>query len=318
MLRYVLKRVLWFIPTVFCIAIFIFTLMHLVPGDPAQIILGSGAAPEDYEAVRESLGLNDPFLVQLGTYLSNLFFHGEFGISYITQGAIITEIVTRLPRTMSLALVAITIATVFGCALGIIASVNQNKWQDRVSMFCALIGVSIPSFWLALLLVLLFSVKLGWLPSSGIGSPAHYVLPAISVSVFTMSSLARQTRSSMLEVIRSDYITTARSKGLSQREIIFKHILPNAMIPIITILGSQLGTMMGGSLVIESVYGIPGMGTYMVSGINNRDYPVVQSCVVLLGIIFCFCMLLVDLVYAYVDPRIKAQYENSSGKGRRK
>lgn len=178
-------------------------------------------------------------------------------------------------------------------------------------MIAAMLGISIPSFWLALLLILLFAVKLQWLPASGFDGIQYYILPALASAIGGMAGLARQTRSSMLEVIRADYITTARSKGLTEREVTYKHALPNALIPVITLLGGHFGNLLGGSLVVETIFGIPGMGLYIVNGINNRDYPVVQSCVIMLGIVFSLCMLLVDIAYAYVDPRIKAQYTNS-------
>jgi peptide/nickel transport system permease protein len=305
------------IPVVVCIAILIFTIMHFVPGDPAQLLLGNGHTEEEYEAMRVSLGLRDPFFVQLGRYLVNLFFKGDLGTSYVTSGSVAKEVIARIPRTLLLGILGMILSFVFGSLFGIIAAVNQNRWQDRLCMILALIGVSMPAFWLALLLVLLFSVKLGWLPASGIGSIKYYILPTVSNSLGGVAFLARQTRSSMLEVIRSDYITTARSKGLTENEVIMKHALPNAMIPIITILGAQFGQLLGGSLIIETIFNIPGMGSYMISGINNRDYPVVQSCVVVLGIVFCICMLLVDIAYAYIDPRIKAQYADS-GKRRAK
>lgn len=318
MFRYIVKRLLWMIPVVLGITIFIFTLMHIVPGDPARMIAGSAATEEEVEMTREKLGLNEPFLVQLGDYMSGLFFHGDMGTSYATGSSIGNEIMARLPRTLAIGLSSIFISTIVGVLLGITAAIHQNRWQDSACMLASLIGVSMPSFWLALLLVLLFAVKLQWLPASGIGSIRYYILPVIASSVSSIGGLARQTRSSMLEVIRADYVVTARSKGLTQNEVTYKHILPNALIPVVTVVGAQFGYLMGGSLVIETIFGIPGMGIYMVNGINNRDYAVVQSCVILLGIVFALCMLLVDIAYAYIDPRIKAQYSSSVKKRRRK
>ena len=239
---------------------------------------------------------------------------GQFRYSVDTQG----EILSRLPRTIGLGLISMIISFVFGVLLGILAGTHQNRWQDSLSMVIALVGVSMPAFWLALMLVLLFSVKLNLLPASGMGGIEYYILPAIANSVGGIAGIARQTRSSILETIRSDYVTTARSKGLKENEVVMKHILPNALIPIITVAGQSFAGVFGGSLIIETVFSINGLGLYMMSGITSRDYPVVQGCVVLLGIIFSLCMLLVDIAYAFVDPRIKAQYEGESKKKKRK
>lgn len=316
--RYIVKRLLWMIPIILGIVILIFTILHLVPGDPARVILGITATPEEIAALRHQLGLDRSFLVQLGSYMKGLFFHLDMGNSYVTRIPIATEIFSRLPRTLGLGMISMLISFTLGITLGIFAGIHQNQWQDRVCMIIALAGVSMPAFWLALMLVLLFSVNLGWLPPSGMGSIKHYIIPAIAISFGGIAGIARQARSSVLEIIRSDYVTTARSKGLKEKEVIMKHILPNALIPIITVAGSNFAGVFGGSVIIETVFGINGIGLYMMSGITSRDYPVVQGCVVLLGIIFSLCMLVVDIAYAFVDPRIKAQYENESKRRKRK
>lgn len=312
MSRYILKRVVWMIPIMLGIAITIFTIMYFVPGNPAEMILGSNASEADIQALEESMGLNKPYLARLGDYLSGLFFHLDLGTSYISRNSIKAELLSKIPRTLLLGLTSMTISSILGVLFGITAAIHQNRWQDRLCMFLALAGISMPAFWLALLLVQLFAVNLRWLPASGIGGIEYYILPAAASAIGGMATLARQTRSSMLEVIRSDYITTARSKGLTEREVIYKHALPNALIPVITVIGTHFGTLLGGSLVIETIFTIPGIGIYMTTAINNRDYPVVQSCVIVVGLVFSICMLLVDIGYAYVDPRIKAQYENSA------
>lgn len=316
--RYILKRLLWMIPIIIGIVILIFTILHIVPGDPARMILGVTATAEEIASLRHRLGLDKSFLAQLGDYMSGLFFHLDMGNSYVTGVPIANEIFSRLPRTLGLGIVSMLISFIAGILLGILAGTHQNKWQDRFCMMIALAGVSMPAFWLALMLVLLFSVQLGWLPASGMGGIRYYILPAIATSFCGMAGIARQARSSVLETIRSDYVITARSKGMKQSEVVLKHILPNAMIPIITVAGSSFAGVFGGSVIIETVFGINGIGLYMMSGITSRDYPVVQGCVVLLGIIFSLCMLLVDILYAFVDPRIKAQYENESKKKKRK
>lgn len=307
--KYIVKRLLWMIPIVLGVAILVFTLMLFCPGNPAEIILGGTATEAEIAAKTEELGLNDPYLVRLGTYLSDVFLHGDLGASWSTNVDIMSTILERLPRTMILTIVTLFIAYGLGVPLGIIAATHQNRWQDTGSMLVALVGLAIPNFWLALMLVLVFSVNLGWLPSMGIEDGIFsYILPAISGCMTAFATCARQTRSSMLEVIRSDYITTARSKGVPERQVIVKHALKNALIPIITMFGTSFGTLLGGMMIIETVFSIPGMGTYIITAVNNRDYPVVQGGTIFLAITFSLCMLAVDLLYAAVDPRIKAQY----------
>ena len=259
--------------------------------------------------MREQMGLNKPFIVRLGTFLSDTFIHFDLGESWVTGASIKAELIERLPRTMVLSLTTLALSILVGMPLGIAAAVKQNGWQDNLCMTFALLGVSIPNFWLALLLILLFSVNLGWLPAMGIGSWKHYILPAMAGCMGGVAQLARQTRSSMLDVIRSDYITTARAKGVPEFKVITKHALKNGLIPIITVIGTHFGRMLGGAIVIETIFSIPGMGMYIVSGVNSRNYPVVQAGTIFLAIVFSFCMLVVDLVYAAVDPRIKAQYK---------
>ena len=315
MIRYVLKRILWMIPIVLGVAILVFTLMTFCPGNPAEIILGSTATEEALAAKTEELGLNDPFLVRLGNYLVDVFIKRDLGASWATNVSIMTSIKERLPRTLTLTLVTLFLAFGLGIPLGIIAATHQNRWQDSLSMVFALIGVAIPNFWLGLMFVLFFSVRLGWLPSMGISDGLKsYILPAATAMMGAFATCARQTRSSMLEVIRSDYITTARSKGVPERDVIVKHALKNGLIPIITMFGSTFGHMLGGMMIIETVFAIPGMGTYIITAVNNRDYPVVQGGTIFLAITFSLCMLIVDLLYAAVDPRIKAQYEGQNKK----
>ncbi|MDR1863328.1 MAG: ABC transporter permease [Treponema sp.] len=315
MARFILKRLLWMIPVVMGVTLLIFTLMYFVPGDPAAIILGSNATEAELMQKRADLGLDEPYIIRLGKYINAVFLHFDFGKSYITNTSITTDLLGRLPRTLLLASFCILLSVSVGVFLGVNAAAHQNGLGDRICMLLALIGVSMPSFWVALMLVLLFALKLGVLPASGIGGVHYYILPAIANSFGGIATQARQTRSSMLEVISSDYIATARGKGLSERAVIYKHALPNALIPVITLAGTSFGIMLGGTLVIETVFSIPGVGSYMIGAVNNRDYPVVQGCVIFLAITFSLVMLLVDLLYAFVNPRIKAQYD---GKKRRK
>lgn len=312
MVKYILKRFLLMIPVLLGVAIVIFTILYFTPGDPAQIILGSTASAEEVEKLRETMGLNDPYIVRLGRFLKDTFLHFDLGTSYSTGIPVMTSLLERLPRTLWLALGGMVIATLIGVPLGIIAAVYQDSWIDRTSVFTALFGVSMPNFWLALLLIILFSVKLGWLPSFGIDDGIKsYILPWIATCFQLMAILARQSRSSMLEVIRADYIMTARAKGATKKSEIFKHALPNAMIPIITVIGGRLAGAFGGSLIIENLFSIPGIGQYVIKGVNNRDYAAVQGSVIFTSVMFGIIMLLVDIVYAFVDPRIKEQYKGA-------
>ncbi len=312
MIKYVMKRLLWMIPVIFGVAVLIFTIMYFVPGDPATVMLGSNATELELNVLREKLGLFDPYIVRLGRYLSDVFLHFDFGVSFVSKVSVTSELITRFPRTLTIAGICIGLSIGIGVPLGVNAAVHKDGPADRLSMFFALLGVSMPSFWLALLLVILFSLKLHWLPATGIDGFKYYILPCVANSFGGIANQARQARSSMLEVIRADYITTARAKGLTERAVIFRHALPNALIPIVTIAGTSFGALMGGTLVIESVFSIPGVGYYMITAVNNRDYPVVRGCVIFLAITFSIVMLLTDIAYSFVDPGIKGQYASSS------
>jgi ABC-type dipeptide/oligopeptide/nickel transport system permease component len=306
--RYILRRLLWMIPVILGVTILIFTIMYLVPGDPAKMMLGPDSTPEQVAAKRQELGLNDPYFVRLGKYVGAIILHFDFGESWVYHRPVTTELMHRFPRTLTIAFICILLQIFVGTPLGIIAAVNQNGLGDRISQFIAIFGVSLPNFWVALMLVLFFSVRLGWLPPYGIGGIQYYILPCIALAFPGIATQARQTRSSMLEVIRSDYIVTARAKGMSESRVILRHALPNALLPVVTIVGNGIGMLLAGAVVIESIFSIPGVGMYLVGGINTRDYAVVQSSVIFLAIAFSFVMLLVDLVYALIDPRIKARF----------
>jgi ABC-type dipeptide/oligopeptide/nickel transport system permease component len=272
------------------------------------LLLGAEPTPAQVEAKREAMGLNDPYLVRLGKYVEGIFLHFDFGKSWIYNTPVTSELLQRFPRTLTIAVICMLMQILIGTPLGIIAAVNRNGWGDRIAMFIAMFGISMPNFWIALMLVLFFSVKLGWLPPFGIGGLKFYILPCIANAFPGIATQARQTRSSMLEVIRSDFITTARAKGMSEFQILMKHALPNALLPIITIVGNGMGMLLAGTVVIEMIFGIPGIGWYLVGGIGNRDINVVQSSVIFLAIAFTLIMLLVDLAYAFIDPRVKARF----------
>lgn len=310
MSRYIIKRLLWMIPVMLGIAILIFSIMYICPGDPAQAMLGAGATQVEIEAKRAELGLNDPYIIRLGNYLKQVFLHFDLGTSYMYGTPVLSGLLSRMRYTLVIALICMLLQVLVGTPLGIMAATHRNGVADRICMFIALLGVSIPAFWLALMLVVVFAVNLGWLPTYGVGGIEYFILPCVANCFAGITTQARQTRSSMLEVIRSDYITTAKAKGLSKRDVLLRHALPNALIPIITIVGNGMGMMLGGTVIIENVFSIPGVGSYMTSAINQRDYPIVMGGVLVLGLIFSLIMLLVDIVYAYVDPRIKAQYES--------
>lgn len=313
MLRYIGRRLLEMIPILLVVAVLIFLMMEFVPGDPAKIILGDSATPAQIEEVREQMGLNDPFFVRFFDFFTRAL-RLDFGSSYITGTSVGEELLIRFPRTFNLAILSVLVTVILGIPIGILCAINANKISDRIWLVITLLANSMPSFWLALLLVMLFSLNLKWLPSSGIGSWKNYVLPVISSSIGSLAGIARQTRASMLEVIRADYVTTARSKGLKEKAVILKHALPNALIPIITVIGGQFSFLMGGTTVIESVYSFPGLGSYIISGINNRDYPIVRGGVLYIAFTFSMMMLLIDIIYAFADPRIRAQYASSSKK----
>lgn len=315
MFRYVAKRLVIMIPILLAVTILVFVLMAFVPGDPVSISLGGqNATQEQINMVRENLGLNRPFFIRLVEYLKNVILHLDFGNSYIYGTSVGRELMNRFPKTLVLALGCNLVTVLVGIPIGVRAAVKANTLEDRFSMFVTLIGASMPEFWLALLLVLFFSVRLNLLPSSGYATWKHFILPIMANSIAGIASIARQTRSSMLEVIRSDFVTTARSKGLSERKVIYGHALPNALIPIITICGTRFGAMLGGTMIIETIFSIPGIGSYLMNGINSRDYNVVQGSVVYIAATFSVIMLLTDLVYAFADPRIKASYTNKSGR----
>lgn len=314
MAKYVLKRVLVMIPILLVVTIVVFTLMCFVPGDPVQISLGEGATQEQIEAVRESMGLNDPYLVRLFRYLKGIITEFDFGKSFTNGTSVRDELMIRFPNTLILAVASILFSVCIGVPIGIYCAVNANKFADRLWMFITILGNSMPSFWLALMLVLLFSLRLKWLPSNGADGWKYFILPILANSIGSLAGMARQTRASMLEVVRSDYVVTARSKGLSERKVIWGHALPNALIPIITVAGGHFGRALGGTTVIENVFTIPGIGSYMVNGINARDYNVVQGSIIYIAFSFSVIMLLTDLVYAFVDPRIKARYSSKSKK----
>lgn len=307
MIRYVIKRIIQLIPVILCVAIVIFTILYFTPGDPVILILGDNPTPEQYAAKQAELGLDQPYLVQLGTFLRDFFLRGDLGTSYVLKTNIGPELMRRLPRTAIIAAVCCLCQVFIGIPLGVTAATHQNGIIDRLCILLAMIGISLPGFWVGLMLILYVTI----LPSYGIEHWYSYILPCVANALMSVGSVTRMTRSQMLDVIRSDYVVTARAKGVPERKILYSHALPNALIPIVTYVGTHFGRALGGTVVIETVFSIPGVGYYMTQAIGNRDYPIVRSGVTLLAVIFCVVVLLVDILYAYIDPRVKAQYEGS-------
>ena len=286
----------------------VFMIMSLAPGDPARFILGDHATPEALEEKREELGLNDPVFVRYGRYMFGVI-QGDFGVSFRTGRPVAQDIFDRFPNTLRLTLAALLVCVALALPLGIIAAIRQNTFVDSICMFIALIGVSMPVFWLGLLLILLFSLHLQLLPSFGADGFTSIILPACTLGFVYMAGIARTIRSSMLEVIRQDYIRTARAKGISYGTVIQRHAVRNAMIPTLTVTGLILGIMLGGSVITETVFSWPGIGRWLVQAIFSRDTPTVLGCLILFSVCFSVVNLIVDLLYGLVDPRIRSQYK---------
>ena len=291
------------IPVMLGVTIVVFLIMQLVPGDPARMLAGEGASPEQIAAIRESLGLNKPLIQQYLSYLSHVV-QGDLGKSIVTNSPVLEEILIRLPTTVELAVASILGAVTLGLFAGIVSATKQNSWADMSIMVVALIGVSMPSFWMGLMLMYYFSVELGWFPVAGWGSLSHMVLPAITLGSGGAAIIARMTRASMLEVVRQDYIRTARAKGVSEFKIIYKHALKNALIPIITVVGLQFGALLGGTVLTESVFAINGVGQLIINAIRTRDLPMVQGTVLMVSIIFMLVNMGVDILYRAVNKRV--------------
>ncbi len=306
MLQHIARRLLYLIPIFFGVTFISFSILHLSPGDPAELLAGEDATQKDIDAIRKRYGLDKPFLVQYVVYIKNVS-HGDLGTSLRTQRTVIREVLARYPATLELAGVSVIIASIIGFFTGIIAANHQNSFFDYGSMVVSLFGISMPIFWLGLMAMLLFAVILGWFPAVGRGTLAHLVLPAISLGANSAAVIARMTRSSMLEVIRQDYIQTARAKGLTERVVLFKHAVRNALIPVITVMGMQFGYLLSGSVLTETVFAWPGVGRLMVQSIYARDYPVVQGAILLVAINFMLVNLFVDVLYAYINPRIRLE-----------
>ena len=307
MLTCTMKRLVYLVLVLVGVSFLVFLLLYMTPGDPVRMMLGESATPEAQAELRLELGLDDPFLVQYGRYIKNIVVHQDLGTSYSTRRPVLDEIMTVFPNTVKLATAAIIIAVILGTFLGIVSAVRQNSLLDNAVMVLALIGTSAPIFWIGILMIILFSVNLGWLPPSGFGSFKQLIMPALALGMQSTAVVARMTRSSMLEVIRQDFVKTARAKGQKESVVIMKHVFRNALIPVITVVGLQFGTLLGGAMLTEVVFSIPGVGRLMIEAIKQRDFPIVQGSVLFVAACFSLVNLAVDLLYAVVDPKVSKE-----------
>lgn len=331
--QFIAKRFLGMALILFCVSFIVFISVRLIPGDPARVMLGERANEEALERLREQLGLNQPLHIQYANYLKRILLEADFGRSIITNNPVIKEIAQKFPATVELALAAMIIASLIGISTGILAAVYRNSWIDNLSMVAALTGVSIPIFWLGLMFMILFSSMLGWLPLSGrlsittdiapvtnfylidsllegnlhafIDAVRHLILPAITLATVPTAIIARMTRASMLEVLEQDYIKTAYAKGVGKLKVILRHAFKNAAIPIVTITGLQLGLLLSGAVLTETIFAWNGLGSFVVNAVNARDFPVIQGCVLIFAFTFVMVNLFVDLTYFVLDPRVK-------------
>ena len=307
MLKFVIKRLLLMIPTLLGITAIVLLFITITPGDPARAMLGDRATEEEVQALRDDMGLNDPYIVRYTRFIRNVL-RGDFGLSYKTNRPVMDEMLLRLPYSLMLVCINMVFSLLIGVPLGIFAATHQYTWKDNAAIIGSLFCVSMPGFWFALMLIQLVSVKWGLLKPSGIYDWTSWILPVITGSLAFAATIARQTRSNMLEVIRQDYITTALAKGQSIGVVRYRHALKNAIIPVIMVVGGIFGMAVGGSMITETIFSIPGLGLYTISALQSRDYPVIQSSVFLMSIWFAVVLLLIDVVFAIVDPRIRTQF----------
>jgi ABC-type dipeptide/oligopeptide/nickel transport system permease component len=304
MIAYIVRRIVMLVPVLFGVTLVSFSLLHMVPGDPAEILGGQEATKEDIERIRKDYGLDQPLVVQYVRFIGNAV-RGDLGISIQSRHPVRELLFQRLGFTLQLSLASVLVAAAIGLLAGIVSATRQYSFFDTASMLGALFGISMPIFWLGILLILIFAAQLHWLPSGGTGTVRHLIMPAIALGSASAAVIARMTRASMLEVTRQDYIRTARATGFSERIVIFRHALKNAMIPVLTVFGLEFGSMLGGAVLTETVFSLPGIGRLLVEGIFARDYPVVQGAMILVATTFVLVNLLTDVAYAFFDPRIR-------------
>jgi len=304
MYDYFIRRLLQLVPVLLGVTIIVFGMVRLIPGDPAQIVAGTNATIEDIQSIRQKLSLDKPLVEQYFIYMKNIF-KGDLGTSIRTRRPVLEEMIPRYGNSLLLASCSVVIMLLLGITTGILSAVKQGSWIDYISMVISLFGVSMPVYWFGLMLMLVFSVHLGLFPTTGIGTFKHLVLPSLALGAHSTAVVARLTRSSMLEVIRQDYIRTARAKGLDEYSVILQHALKNALIPVVTIVFLRFGTLLGGAVLAETVFAWPGIGLLMIEAIGSRDYPMVQGCVLMVSVSFVLINLITDLIYPFIDPRIR-------------
>jgi len=315
MIKYIIRRLLYMIPVLLGVAFLVFTILSLTPGTPGEIILGITAKPEDIAALNAEFGYDQPFLIRFFNYIGDIVFHFDLGTSYSTRRPVIESIMARFPNTLTLAVFSMCVSATIGMSLGILSAVKQYSVLDSVCVVVALVFASVPGFWLGLMLIIVFALKLKWLPPFGADTLKHFILPTLTVAMSSAAGLLRMTRASMLETVRQEYIRTAKAKGASGKRIIWKHALRNALIPVVTSLGGGFGASLGGAIIAETVFGMTGMGTLMTNAIRSKDVPMVMGATLFLAVLCSGIVLVVDILYAFIDPRIKAKYQNG-GKGR--
>lgn len=309
MFQYIVKRILWLFPILLGVSFIVFTIMYLSPGDPVTMVLGEGATPEQYEAMRVQMGLDRSFIEQFFHYIKNVVVEFDLGRSYVSGRVVMDEILVRLPNTIKLSVWSVLFASLIGIPLGVISASRPYSKVDNFVMFLSLVGVSMPTFWQALLLIILFTSTLGWLPASGFDTWQQMIMPVFALASSSIGTIARITRSSMMDVLDQDYIRTAKAKGVNGSKLTFHHALRNALIPVVTVIGLQFGALLGGAVLTETVFSINGIGTLMVNAIRTRDTMIVQGGVLFIAFIFTMVNLCVDILYAYIDPRIKTSYD---------
>lgn len=304
MLRYLVKRIVEVIPTLILVVTFVFFFVRMIPGDPAQMVAGPQATQEEIEVIRESLGLNEPIPNQFVKYVTGLL-HGDLGTSLRTKRPVLTEVSNRYANTVQLTLMSLAWSSVAGIFLGVWSGKNRSKWQDYTGMTVAVSGISLPTFWIGFMLINIFAVKLGWFPTTGAEGFSSFVLPAFALGTSVAAVVARFTRSSLIEVLKEDYIRTARAKGIKEKIVVWKHAFRNSMISVVTVIGLQFGFLLGGSVITESVFAFPGLGSLLIESVNYRDYPAIQSLILIFSLHFILINLLVDILYAVLNPEIQ-------------
>lgn len=308
MYKFIARRLLMMVPVLLGVTLIVFSMLYFSPGDSADVILGSLATPEDKQQFREEHGLDKPFIIQYAKYMEGILLRADMGTSYVTKQPVLTEILERFPTTIHLAAMSILVASIIGISVGILSATRQYSFLDTFMTSLSMIGVSMPSFWQGMMLIIIFAVTLPLLPPSGFSTPLHWILPALTLGTNSSANIMRMTRSSMLEIVRQDYIRTARAKGLSESVVIWRHALKNALIPIITVVGLSFGRLLGGAVLVESIFSISGLGKLMVDSIKLKNFPVVQGGVLFIAFVMSFVNLFVDVLYSYADPRIRSMY----------